>query len=203
MLKVGLTGSIGSGKTLVARILENLGIEVFYADTEAKMLLRDPEVKAGIVHYFGDRILDEHSQIVNKRLAAIVFNDPPSLLKLNAIIHPRVRQRLLQWFESRGPIPYAVQEAAILFESGFSKECDTIVTVSAPEEIRIQRVMERDHIDREEVLLRMKNQLTDLEKCKRADFVITNDGKRMVIPQVLKVHGELIRKANESLNIEH
>jgi dephospho-CoA kinase len=201
MLRVGLTGSIGSGKTLVASIFEALGVEVFYADAEAKLLFGDPEVKAEITGQFGDHILDEHSQIVNKRLAAIVFNDPPSLMKLNAIIHPRVMQRLLMWFESRQSRPYAIQEAAILFESGFSKECDAVVTVSAPEKIRVKRVMERDHISREEVLLRMKNQWTDEEKRSKADYIIVNDGKRMVIPQVLKVNGELIQKAHHSLNI--
>lgn len=201
MLRVGLTGSIGSGKTLVARIFETLGIEVFYADTEAKLLLADPEVKAEITGHFGDHILDEHSTIVNKRLADIVFKDPSSLMLLNAIIHPRVMHKLLEWFDSRLTGPYALQEAAILFESGFDKVCDAVVTVSAPEEIRVRRVMERDHISRDEVLLRMRNQWTDEEKCSRSDYIIINDGSRLVIPQVLRVHEALLKEA--TLNIEH
>ena len=201
MLKVGLTGSIGSGKSLVARIFETLGIEVFYADAEAKLLLADPEVKAEITGHFGDHILDEHSTIVNKRLADIVFKDPSSLMVLNAIIHPRVMQKLQGWFDSRRTGPYAIQEAAILFESGFDKECDSVATVSAPKEIRIKRVMERDRITRDEVLLRMRNQWTDEEKTSRADYIIINDGSGMVIPQVLRVHEALLKKA--TLNIEH
>ncbi len=200
-MKVGLTGSIGSGKTLVARIFETLGIEVFYADTEAKLLLADPEVKAEITGHFGDHILDEQSRIVNKRLADIVFNDPSSLMVLNAIIHPRVMRRLLEWFDNRRAGLYAVQEAAILLESGFDKECDVVVTVSAPEEIRIRRVMERDHVTRDEVLVRLKNQWTDEQKRNRADYIIINDGTCMVIPQALRIHEALVKKA--TLNTEH
>ena len=196
MLNVGLTGSIGSGKTLVAKIFEAIGIEVFCADAEAKLLLQEPEVKAEITGFFGDQILDENSQIVNKRLAAIVFTHPPSLMQLNAIIHPRIKQRVRHWFESRPSAPYAIQEAAILFESGFNQECDAIITVSSPRELRIQRVMARDHTSRQEVLLRMKNQWTDEEKSERADYVIINDEKHMVIPQVLSIHDALIKTAN-------
>ncbi len=195
MVRVGLTGSMGSGKSIVAKVFETLGVEVFYADAEARLLLDDPEVSSEIVHRFGEDILDGNSRIVRKRLAGIVFNDSPSLQALNAIVHPRVRRKLQFWFAERQNAPYAIQEAAILFESGFSRDCDAVIAVSAPEELRIQRVILRDHITREEALARMKNQWSDEEKAAKADFVIRNDGRHLVIPQVLAIHEQLLERS--------
>jgi dephospho-CoA kinase len=194
MIRVGLTGSIGSGKSLVARIFETLDVRVFYADKVARELLKDPVIKEAIVRRFGRTILDRDQQIVNQRLATIVFKDPPALESLNGIIHPEVRRRLQEWLADHASELYLIHEAAILFESGFHRECDKVIVVYGPEELRIRRVMERDHICREEVIQRMNNQWTDEEKLKRADFVIVNDGRQMVIPQVLEIHQKLTDK---------
>lgn len=192
MLKIGLTGSIGSGKSTVARIFEVIGVDVFYADAEARLLLQEPEVRSEIVQFYGEKVLDENSRILRKQLAKIVFNDPHSLRVLNELIHPRIKQKLARWLSERISVPYALQEAAILFESGFSRDCDAVITVSAPEELRLERVMARDRITRDEVLARMKNQWSDEEKASKADFVIINDGGHLVIPQVLRIHEELL-----------
>ncbi|MBP6978013.1 MAG: dephospho-CoA kinase [Bacteroidales bacterium] len=195
MLRVGLTGSIGSGKTVVAKIFEALGVDVFYADAVGKSLLHLEEVKRDIVRCFGEQVLDENRHIVRKRLADIVFHDASALQALNAIIHPGVKQQLMMWFAKRQASPYAIQEAAILFESGFDQYCDAVISVSAPAGLRIQRVMIRDHITREDVLARMKNQWNDEEKANKADFVIINDRERLVIPQVLQIHEQLLLRS--------
>lgn len=193
MINVGLTGSIGSGKTLVARIFEALDVPVFYADKVARELLEEKHIKNAIVRRFGVSILDRDLQIVNKRLAAIVFGHPPSLKELNDIIHPEVRGKLHVWKADHATEPYLIHEAAILFESGFNTECEQVIVVSAPEEVRIQRVVERDGVSRQEVRQRINNQWPEEEKIKRADFVIINDGQQLVIPQVLEIHQKLLK----------
>jgi dephospho-CoA kinase len=191
MLKVGLTGSIGSGKTIVSRIFNTLGIPVFSADTESKNFLSDPYYRSLIVQRFGDRILDEDGRIINGRLAELVFSDPESLASLNAILHPAVRTALGTWLDRHHDAPYIVHEAAILYESGFYTGFDKIITVTAPVETRIKRVMDRDHVTRNQVVDRMKNQWGDEEKVRRADYIIVNDDNTFVIPQVIRIHIEL------------
>lgn len=192
MINIGLTGSIGSGKTLVARIFEALDVPVFYADIVARELLKETHIKNAIVQRFGTSVLDQKRQIVNKRLAAIVFGHSPSLNYLNDIIHPEVRKKLHAWKADHAAKPYIIHEAAILFESGFNTECEQVIVVSAPEELRIQRVMKRDGISSEEVRQRIDNQWPEEEKIRKADFVIINDGQQLVIPQVLEIHRKLL-----------
>jgi len=195
MLKTGLTGSIGSGKTLVSKVFFTLGVPVFHADDEAKKFLHDAEVKRKIAAEISESVFDHDERIINSKLASIVFNDPQALKKLNKIIHPRVREALKQWFAKQQDHPYAIYEAAILFESGFYREMDKIITVSAPESLRIQRVMKRDGVTEGDVLKRIRNQWPDEKKLALADWIINNDEKAMLIPQVLEIHHRLTVKS--------
>ena len=197
MLKVGLTGNIGSGKTLVASLFSRLGVPVFYADTEARQLFDRMEVRMMIRGLFGDGILDAAGGIDRKALAGIVFNSPENLKKLNQVIHPLVREAFARYALERMHDPYVLYEAAILFESGYYKDLDRIILVTAPEDIRVKRVMERDGSNREDVLARMANQWTEEKKFPMADFIINNDGKEMLIPQVLEIHRRILLKGND------
>ena len=191
MLKVGLTGSIGSGKSLVAKIFSSLGIKVYEADTEAKKFLLDDMVKQKIASSISNDVFNTEGVIINRRLAEIVFNNPEALAILNGIIHPMVRNDFLEWLQRNHREVYILHEAAILYESGFYKDFDKVITVSAPEKLRLKRVMDRDDVGREQVLDRITNQWSDQKKVELADYVIINDGKEMVIPQVLRIHHDL------------
>ena len=194
MLKIGITGSIGSGKTTVCMMFKNLGVKVYHADIEAKKFLSKESVKKKIKDMFGDSIFNKNGNVDNKILASIVFNNPHTLEKLNSLIHPLVRSDFDSWLKKYKKKKYILHEAAIIFESGFYKNFDAIITVSAPEDLRIKRVKQRDNITEQEILNRMKFQLTDEKKNKKADFVIYNDEQQLLIPQVLKIHNELIHK---------
>ena len=190
MIKVGLTGGIGSGKSIVARIFNVLGIPVFDSDREARELMQiDPELTSLIRERFGASIYIDQ-QLDRKRLGAIVFNDPKALDDLNSLVHPAVRKAFSDWAD-RQSSPYVLMESAILMESGGYKNFDRIIVVSAPEELRIQRVMKRDGSGEEAVRARMRNQAGEEERLKIADHVIVNDDSQLVIPQVLSIHKEL------------
>ena len=186
MIKVGLTGNIGSGKSTVARIFEILGVPVYHADKEAKKFLSSPEVKQELKKEFGKTIFSG-IEIDRKKLAEIVFNNKKSLSFLNSLIHPRVRKDFEDWCSAYSKAPYVIQEAAILFESGFNTFFDKTIVVSCPEEIAVKRVMERDGIPEKEVVERMKNQWAQEQKKQLADFIIENDNKSFVTNQVLKI----------------
>ena len=190
MIKVAITGNLGSGKSIIAQIFEVLGAPIYRADDEAKKFLTDREVVRRLVNGFGDDILLD-GQIDRKKLASIVFNDSEALRFLNRTVHPLVKSDLRKWINRHLNYSYIIQEAAILFESGFDKEFDKIVVVACPVETAIKRVMERDHVKREAVVSRMQNQWPQEEKIKRADYIIHNDGEQLVIPQVLKIHHDL------------
>ena len=192
MLKVGLTGNIGSGKTVVAGIFSTLGVPVFYADAEARKLYERVEVKAILKGLFGDGIFGEDGNIDRKALADIVFPDPAKLYKLNQVIHPLVRESFGRWMLERKDVPYVLYEAAILFESGYYKDLDKVILVMAPEEIRIKRVMDRDHSTRDEIMARISRQWEEERKVPMADFIINNNGIEMLIPQVMEVHRRLV-----------
>jgi dephospho-CoA kinase len=193
MIKIGITGGIGSGKSTVCKVFELLGVPVYYADNAAKELLEnDSDVKDKIVTVFGREALDEKNAIDKKRLAAIVFNDKPKLEQLNAIVHPAVANNFNAWQKQNYTAPYLVKEAAILFESGAYKGVDRVITVVAPLEIKIARVMQRDKVDREQVEQRIKSQLSDEEKIERSQYVIYNDEQALLIPQIIKIHNELL-----------
>lgn len=190
MIKVGLTGNIGSGKSTVAQMFRILGIPLHPADTIARSLLETSLVKKELLGAFGSSVFDGEG-VDRKKLAAIVFHDKEALDSLNAIIHPRVRAHLEGWLDEHRHYPYVIQEAAILFESGFYSFFDRVILVSCPEEITIQRVMDRDSISREDVLVRLKNQWPEVKKIPHSDYIINNDGSELLIPQILAIHKEL------------
>lgn len=192
MLKVGITGGIGSGKTTVCKIFELLGIPVFYADQAAKELMQqDKELKLKLIEKFGADTYLPDGSINRTYLANIVFKDEAQLEALNAIVHPAVFSTFDQWL-SKQSTRYVVKEAALLFESGSHRLCDFNVLVQAPEEIRIERVMKRDQITKEQVLGRIAQQMSDEEKSKLADYLLMNDEKELLIPQILNLHEKLL-----------
>jgi dephospho-CoA kinase len=190
-MKVGVTGGIGSGKTIVCAVFEKLGIPVFNADKEAKNIVAsDPGVREKIRTTFGDAVFSG-GEPDRKKLAAIVFSDPEALKKLNNIIHPAVKIKFEHWAELNLSAPYVIKEAAILFESGSDAGMDKIITVTAPEALRLKRTLKRDNAAEEDIKKRMAQQLSDEEKITRSDFVIWNDDKTLVIPQILEIHKKL------------
>jgi len=193
MFRVGLTGGIGSGKTLVSSIIERLGVPVYNADLAARALMNnDAELKAGIVEIFGKQAYNKDG-LDRVFLAGAVFGDHEKLSGLNGLVHPAVRKDFNRWVALQTGSPYVVEEAAILFESGAGAEMDLTVLVYAPEELRIRRVMERDQATREEVLKRMGHQLSEEEKMKMAGFIINNDGSQMLLPQVIELHNKILK----------
>ncbi|MGL6266755.1 MAG: dephospho-CoA kinase [Chitinophagaceae bacterium] len=191
MLKIGITGGIGSGKSTVARVFETLSIPVYYADDAAKRLMQeDPELKKQIIGLFGETAFIE-GKLNRPWISAQVFGNPEKVTALNALVHPVTIQDAKEWM-SRQRTPYTLKEAALIFESGSEKELDYVIGVDAPAALRIQRVIERDKTTREAILQRMHNQLDEAEKIKRSDFIIYNDGNQMVIPQVMALHLHLV-----------
>lgn len=194
MIKVGLTGGIGSGKTLVSEVFIRLGIPVFNADKEAKVILNsDKETIKQVKQEFGGGIYTDQG-IDRKKLASIIFNNSSALQKINAIIHPRVRQYFYEWIRKQNT-PYVIEEAAILFESGANQELDLTINVHADELIRVKRVMLRDNTTEKEVKSRMKNQMSDKQREKLADYIIYNNGDSMLLPQILELHQHILSKS--------
>lgn len=197
MLKIGLTGGIGSGKSTVAKIFETLGIPVYYADAEAKRLMNSSEtLKKVIRQNFGEATY-ENDQLNRKYLADIVFNDPEKLELLNALIHPVTINDAEQWMQQQSA-PYSIKEAALLFESGAAENLDLIVGVYAPQALRIKRVMKRDGLTADEIMKRINRQVNEEMKMKLCDFVITNNEQELLIPQVLKLHQHFSGLSNTS-----
>jgi dephospho-CoA kinase len=198
MLKVGITGNIGGGKTTVCRIFETLRVPVFNADEAALKLYDDGKIKQQVKEIFGETIY-RNGTLDRKKLAAITFSDKNLLQRLNHIIHPATIKLFDQWAEEQDS-PYVLKEAAILFEAGADKGCDKIITVFAPEALRVERVLQRNAgWTKEDVLKRQQNQWSDEEKIKRSDYVIYNDGREFLIKQVMKIHS-LIRQFDNSLS---
>lgn len=196
MLKIGITGGIGSGKSTVAGIFKILGIPVFDADAHAKQLMEtDSELQSGIVSVFGNKAY-ENGRLNRKYIADIVFNDPFQLEKLNALVHPAAIHAADQW-AARQSTAYVVKEAALFFEAGSTEGMDYIIGVYAPQHVRINRVMKRDGVSREEVMSRMKRQIQEEIKMRLCDFVILNDDQHLVIPQVLQLHEQFLQEAKE------
>ena len=191
MLKVGITGGIGSGKSTVCRVFSVLGIPVFESDKIARELMNtETEIKQQLVDLFGTAVYLPDHTINRKYLAGIVFNNPSLLAQLNTIVHPVVRKTFFDWCEKQ-QTPYIIHEAAILFESGFYKMMDKTITVITSEHERIQRVMKRDGITLEMVNERIKNQWNDQQRKELADFVIGNNDDELVIPQVIEIDKKL------------
>ena len=191
MLKVALTGNIGSGKSTVAKVFSQLGIPVFYADIIAKDLYKNQEVRHVLTDYFGLEILDQFGFIDFKKLGKIVFNSTVKLDWLNKYIHPLVKLEFENWTKLHSDSAYVLQEAAILFESGFNSFFDKIIMVSAPEEERIQRVILRDNASRDAVMDRIKNQMDENFKIKHSDYIIYNRDSDLILPQIIEIHKKL------------
>ena len=192
MIKLGVTGGIGSGKTSVCNVFGILGIPVFSADEEAKKVM---EVDTGIImrlNAIAGHNIYTSGTLNRAELARLIFNNRTMLEKVNSIVHPAVFSRFSEWVKKQSA-PYVIMEAAILFESGGWKMVDRIITVTAPVEERIERVMRRSAITKEEVLERMKNQTSDSEKIKRSDYVIDNSENAMIIPAILNIHNTILK----------
>lgn len=190
MLSIGLTGGIGSGKTVVARIFELLGIPVYYADDRTKELMNsDIALRNAITGHFGKEAYID-AGLNRAYLATIVFNDKEKLALLNSLTHPITINDANQWL-AKQTTPYAIKEAALLFESGASEKLDYVIGVYAPQHIRVKRVIERDKLSAEDVMKRISRQLDEEEKMKRCDFVITNNEQQLVIPQVIELDKKL------------
>jgi dephospho-CoA kinase len=193
-MRIGITGGIGSGKSVVAGIFKVLGIPVFDADKEAKQIMQnDPELRRLIIERFGAAAFDE--EVLNrKHLASIVFNDPYQLEVLNCLVHPAAIAAADTW-ASQQDAPYVVKEAALFFEAGSTAGIDYMIGVYAPQHIRLKRAMDRDGVSRDEVLARMNRQIQEEIKMRLCDFVVVNDEQQLLIPQVLKLHEQFLLEA--------
>lgn len=197
MLKIGITGNIGSGKTTVSKVFELLGAPVFYADAAAReVMTNDGELIKGIKQTFGTEAYFEGGGLNRKYIAGKVFNDPAELAKLNALVHPATFRAFDTWAKSFPDAPYLMKEAAILFESGSYKLCDYSIIVTAPKQMRMQRVIARDNISMPEAESRDARQMPEQEKIKLANFSIKNDDTQLVIPQVLALHQQFLALAD-------
>ena len=186
MLKIGLTGGIGSGKTIVAKIFETLGIPVYYADERAKALMTlDESVRKAIISHFGEESYSGNT-LNRAYMASIVFNNREKLDLLNSITHPATIRDAEEWMQKQNT-PYCIKEAALLFESGQAEKLDYVIGVYAPQHIRVKRVMDRDGLSTEQVMKRISHQIDEEMKMKLCDFVITNNEQQLVIPQVIEL----------------
>ncbi len=193
-MKVGLTGGIGSGKTLVCSVLEKLGVAVYFADSEARRLMNsDPGLVLQISGLFGNKAYEEGS-LNREFIAHRVFTDKELLTRLNELVHPAVRKDFSRWASEQKPSFYVVEEAAILFESGSDRNMDFTVGVFAEKELRVRRAMQRDGSTREQVLNRMNSQMSDEEKMEKVDILINNDGKEMILPQIINMHNAILKR---------
>lgn len=196
MLKIGITGGIGSGKTTVSRIFEILGIPVFYADDAAKSVMNtDQLLIKSIKKAFGRDAYTADQQLNRKYLANLVFGNEQKLAELNSLVHPAVFRAFDTWAVLHRNSPYVLKEAALLFESGSYRSCDKNILVTAPEKLKIARVMSRDHTSAEAVKARMNRQFTEEQSIQLADFIIVNDEEQLIIPQVLSLHETFISLA--------
>ena len=187
MLRVGLTGGIGSGKTTVAKVFETFGIPVYYTDDKAKLLLNtNDDLKKSVIHHFGNEVYPT-GELDRKFLANIVFNNKEKLDLLNSLVHPYTILDAEAWMKQQ-TTSYVIKEAALLFESGAAERLDYIIGVYAPQHIRVKRVMERDKLPVDEIMKRISRQVNEEMKMKLCDFVITNNDKQLVIPQVIELH---------------
>jgi dephospho-CoA kinase len=198
MLKIGLTGGIGSGKSTVAAVFEILGIAVYYADQAAKQIMNeDDALKQEIIREFGEGSYVD-GRLDRQYISSRVFNDPRKLASLNALVHPATIRNAENWMKKQSG-PYAIKESALIFESGAQENLDYVIGVYAPERLRVQRVMKRDKSAEDEVIDRMRNQMDEKKKMSLCDFVIRNDEQQLVIPQVLKLHEQLSALAKDKV----
>ena len=197
ILRVGITGGIGSGKSTIAKVFEVLGIPVYYADEEAKRIMNeDEQLREQLIQHFGPETYT-NGVLNRKHLASLVFNNPKQLELLNSLVHPVTIRDSERWMQ-RQTTPYALKEAALIFESGANANLDYVIGVSAPDALRIHRTMQRDQVTRDEVLARMRKQIKQIIKMRLCDFVIVNDEQKAVIPQVMALHEKLLILAEKA-----
>ncbi|MFD1768167.1 dephospho-CoA kinase [Sphingobacterium suaedae] len=195
-LKIGITGGIGSGKSYVAKIFRALGVPFYDADYEAKHLMNTSEtIRAELIDVFGERVYNIDGRLDKNYLSAVVFTNQEKLNTLNAIIHPIVIEHGKQWAEDQ-TFAYSLKEAALLFETGSYQSLDYTILVMAPMDLRIDRVIKRDGLSREQVLDRIEKQMKDEEKIKMADFVLSNDEKNPLLSEVLALHELFLKEGN-------
>lgn len=196
-MQVGITGGIGSGKTTVCQLFAALGIPIYDADAAAKRLMTEDELlRKQLIGLFGEAVYVGR-ELNRPWIAEQVFKNKNLLTQLNALVHPAVARDTMTWTDQQNA-PYVLKEAALLIESGSYKVLDKLIVVSAPEELRITRVMARNQITRDEVLSRIQNQLPEAEKLQMADYIIINDGEHALLPQVLNIHQKLLKLATTS-----
>lgn len=199
MLKIGITGGIGSGKTTVCRLFETLQIPVYYADDRAKWLMEhDSHLRSAIISLLGDKAYTAERHLDRAYIASRVFSEPELLAQLNNLVHPAVWKDGEEWFSEHTTEPYALKEAALIFESGGHRLLDGVIVVTAPEELRIARVVARDRVSEDAVRARIARQMPEEEKTKLADYIIINDGQQDLLSQVWRIHRELCAKSEES-----
>ena len=193
MIIIGLTGGIGSGKTTAAEVFKKLGIAVYNSDEEAKKLMNsDTTIINKLKMIFGYDIYDSNNLLNKKKLAGLIFNNKDKLNTVNSIVHPVVKNHFKKWVNKQNA-PYVIKETAILFESGINKDVDKIITVTAPIQLRINRLMKRDTISKEEIMKRINNQFDDEYKINKSDFVIKNDEKELIIRQILLINEKILQ----------
>lgn len=196
-MKVGITGGIGAGKSYISRVFKALGVPFYDADREAKLLMdTDLKIRTALVEMFGQEVYNNEGRLDRSYIAAQVFGDSKKLDKLNAIVHPIVIQHAEEW-AMRQSFPYTLKEAALLFESGSYKNLDHTILVTAPLEKRIERVMLRDSMSREQVMERVSKQLPDRDKEVLADSIIVNDGVTPLLPQILHLHEKFLKNPKQ------
>ena len=199
MLKIGITGGIGTGKTTICEVFATLGIPVFNADKVAKeLMVKDDVLIAGIKAAFGDLSYEEKGTLNHKYIAEIVFNDSKALEQLNSLVHPAVFKAFDVWI-SQIPltVPYVLKEAALLFESGSYQMCDYTILVTAPLNKRVERVMQRDGVTEAQVMARIAKQFSDKQRLKMADYFIQNNEQLSVVLQVLALHQQFLNLMHE------
>lgn len=189
---VGLTGGIGSGKTSVCKAFEKRNVPVFYADDEAKKLYLDPVILKDLCEITGQYILDKNGHLDKPLFSSIIFSNKEILEKVNAYVHPKVKEQFSTWYSQQNA-PFCIREAAILIESGSYKDCDKIILVTAPLEERIQRVVKRDHTSYDAVKKRIENQLSEEEKKKFADYILENVDITLLDNKVNELYHQLLR----------
>ncbi len=194
MIKVGVTGGIGTGKTTVCRIFETLGVPVFYADDEAKKILfTDANVLNSVIGIFGEEIFSAGIPD-RKKIADIIFTDAVKLQQLNSVLHPETLRHFNEWCDEKKIAPYVLMEAALIFETGAENFLDFVIVISAPEKIRINRTTKRNHLTEEEVKARIKHQFSPIVIEQKADFIIVNDEEQLLIPQVMALHENFMHR---------
>ncbi len=195
MIRVGITGNMGSGKTTVCKIFKLLDIDIYYADDRAKEILHSDKSKKIVRELFGNKVFDDQGNLVNHKLARIVFNDTDALKRLNSLIHPLVIEDFDNWANVRKSHHYVLKEAALLYETGSYKNLDKIIVVASPVSLMIERVQKHDNVSAESIKKRLANQTDQQTKINKADYVIRNDEKKLLIPQVIDVHSKLLKTA--------